>query len=267
MIHNIPFEQTTVRFEELGKGYPVVLLHGFMESLDAWGEFAEDLSKHFRVINIDLLGHGKTGNIDTIHTMEMMALAVKSVLDHLRIDKAFFIGHSMGGYVALQFLKDYPQNISGLVILHSTPLPDSDERKGQREKLIGIIKQGGKIKLAKEHVHKTFAPKNIDKYVQKIGFLKIIALNTTNEGIIAALEGMKIRPDYREVLKNAKIPVLYIQGEHDNFIPPETMEKFELPQRSSVLILKNSGHQGYIEEKDKVLEAVVKFINSNVAEK
>jgi pimeloyl-ACP methyl ester carboxylesterase len=143
--------------------------------------------------------------------------------------------------------------------LHSTPLADSEERKRVRDEMIKQIKVGLKVKLSKEHVQKTFSEHNLDKMVKKVGFMKIVAMNTSNEGIISALEGMKLRPDYREVLAKAKIPVLIILGKHDKFISLDVLEQIQLPKESEVLILENSGHQGYIEEKDKVLEKIREF--------
>ncbi len=259
MLKSIVFRNTTIRFEDIGQGNPIVLLHGFLESLDVWDEFADELAKDFRVISIDLPGHGRTGNVDFVHTMDIMAQAVKEVLDYLELRKVLMIGHSMGGYVSLQFLKDYPDYLSGLVLLHSSPLADTEERKQARDKMIRDIKGGKKVVIAKEHVNKTFAPDNLEKFVKKVGFLKIIAINTPNDGIVAALEGMKRRPDYREVLKKATIPVLYVLGLKDNFIPKDILDKFDMPEGGEVLKLEHSGHQGFIEEKEKVLEAIRNF--------
>ncbi len=259
MLKSIVFRNTTIRFEDIGQGEPIVLLHGFLESLDVWDEFAEELARDFRVISIDLPGHGRTGIVDFVHTMDIMAEAVKEVLDYLGLHKILLVGHSMGGYVSLQFLKDYPDYLCGLILLHSSPLPDTEERKKARDEMIRGIKSGKKVVIAKEHVNKTFAPDNIEKFVKKVGFLKIIALNTPNDGIVAALEGMKRRPDYRQVLKKATIPVLYVLGLKDNFIPVDILGKFELPKSGEVLKLESSGHQGFIEEKEKVLEEIRNF--------
>ena len=105
MTQNIKYKNISIRFREEGEGEPIILLHGYLESLNIWDEFLEELSKRFRVVSIDLLGHGKTGNIGQIHTMDMMADAVNFVLVHLDISKCTMIGHSMGGYVTLAFLQ------------------------------------------------------------------------------------------------------------------------------------------------------------------
>ncbi len=267
MVYTIPYQDTQIRFSEEGSGYPVVLLHGYMEALDAWDEFASELSKEFRVIAIDLLGHGKTGNISTVHTMKIMAQAVEEVIKHLGIEKFVLIGHSMGGYVALEYLAEYPEKLGGLILFHSTPLADDEARKKSRDQAIEQIKAGKKVSLAKEHIQKTFSPKNYDKFVKEIGFLKIIAINhTSNEGIIAALEGMKQRQDHLETMRKyaKKIPMMLILGKDDAFIPADLPQKIDLPREIEIVYLENSGHQGYIEEKEKSLETVKHFVKNKV---
>ncbi len=260
MLKNIDFQNTTIRFEDKGEGQIVVLLHGYLESLDIWDSFSEKLSENFRVISIDLLGHGKSGIISENPSMEIMADAVFEVLKNLKIKKCTLIGHSMGGYVALAFLEKYESCLEGLSLFHSTPLSDSESTKIMREKIIAGIKNGKKIEICKKHVHRTFAINNTEKYIKEIGFGKIIALNTPDKGIIAALESMKQRKNRAELLKNTKIPFLYILGKKDNFIPPNILSHFELPAGATIGILDNSGHQGYIEEREKSLEIVSNFL-------
>lgn len=100
---HIYYKNTAVHFSDYGKGTAVVLLHGFLENQTMWDDTVAVLSKKYRVITIDLLGHGLTENLGYIHTMEQMAEAVREVLVHLKVRKSFFVGHSMGGYVALAF--------------------------------------------------------------------------------------------------------------------------------------------------------------------
>jgi pimeloyl-ACP methyl ester carboxylesterase len=116
---NFLHKNTKVHYTSSGKGSVVVLLHGFLENSSMWNEITEVLSKKYRVICIDLLGHGKTESHGYIHTMEDQATMVKAVLNHLRLRKYVLVGHSMGGYVALGFANLYPNNTKGLCLLNS----------------------------------------------------------------------------------------------------------------------------------------------------
>src|ERR1035437_2147572 len=123
MINYSDFRNIKVRYSDKGKGRVIVLLHGFLESLEIWEELSAKLSKRFRVIAIDLPGHGQTPVIGYIHSMELMAECVKAVMDSLDLRKYVVVGHSMGGYAALAFAELFPQRVAGLCIFHSTALP------------------------------------------------------------------------------------------------------------------------------------------------
>jgi len=128
----LEYKNITINYTISGKGAAVVLLHGFLETVDMWNNLIPELSQNNQVICIDLLGHGKTDCIGYVHTMEAMADAVFAVLQHLKIEKADVIGHSMGGYVALALAEKQPQLFKGLCLMNSSFEEDDDERKALR---------------------------------------------------------------------------------------------------------------------------------------
>ncbi|MDX5427885.1 MAG: alpha/beta fold hydrolase, partial [Bacteroidota bacterium] len=95
----VDFKGIDIHFSEKGAGRALVLLHGFLENRTMWDSLTGTLSKRFRVVAIDLPGHGQTPCLGYVHTMEEMADAVKAVLDHLGLRRYVMVGHSMGGYV------------------------------------------------------------------------------------------------------------------------------------------------------------------------
>ena len=108
-------KNASIWFSVSGNGPAIVLLHGFLEDSSMWTDLASVLSKKNKVICIDLLGHGKTDSLSYVHTMEEMADTVLTVLKHLGLRKYTFIGHSMGGYVALAFEKHILKILKGYV--------------------------------------------------------------------------------------------------------------------------------------------------------
>ncbi|HWS59814.1 MAG TPA: alpha/beta fold hydrolase, partial [Flavobacterium sp.] len=130
------YKNTKIAYTDQGKGTAIVLLHGFLENQSMWNAYISDFSKKNRVITIDLLGHGATECLGYIHSMEDQADMIHHVLHDLKIRKAVFIGHSMGGYIALAFAELYPDSMKGLVLLNSTSRADSDERKINRDRAI-----------------------------------------------------------------------------------------------------------------------------------
>ena len=130
------FKGTDIFYEDAGKGSAVVLLHGFLENVTIWNSLKEELLSRYRVITIDLLGHGKTGCLGYVHTMEMMAETVKAVLDELMVRRVSLIGHSMGGYVALAFAEAHPDDVKALVLVNSTTSADSEVKKKNRDRAV-----------------------------------------------------------------------------------------------------------------------------------
>ena len=109
----IKFQKKNIFYTDEGTGKVVVLLHGFTESQKIWKNFAKKLSAKYRVITIDLPGHGKSESPGAVHSMELMANVVFAVLKKLKAGKCMMIGHSMGGYVTLAFAEKYPKKLKG----------------------------------------------------------------------------------------------------------------------------------------------------------
>ena len=262
MISSLSYHDANLRYSDLGKGDPVVLIHGYLESLEIWNVFAEKLAKSYRVISVDLPGHGQSGIYSSMNTMAVMADSVKAVLDHLSIGRAVIIGHSMGGYATLALADIFPEIIVGFCLFHSHALPDPEEKKLKRDKEALLVKEGKKSLIIKMNISNAFASDNHDSFQKQIGWAKDIALKTADKGIISALAGMKARPDRRDVVKNSVEPVMIIAGKKDYYIPFSVYEEhFNLASKTSVLILENSGHMGFIEEREKSLEGVLKFLD------
>ena len=264
MIKEIMFNNTDVCYNILGQGETIVLLHGYLESNEIWNDFAKELVENFQVIAPDFPGHGKSDLTNERLSVEKMAESVKLILDKENVDKCLLVGHSMGGYAALAFLELYPESLSGLTLFHSSPYADMEEKKQNRDREINIIRQGKKAQIYNAHFPNTFAKENVEKFTDEIGKCKEVARNMTDNGIIAALEAMKYRPDRSILLKNTKIPIQYIIGEKDNFIPMDILNKLLLPDNSEVVILENSGHMGFIEERENVLNAIIDFVKKDL---
>ena len=261
MTGTVKFREANLRFRDEGRGDVVVLLHGYLESLEIWGAFAEELAVYYRVISVDLPGHGRSGEYTQVDTMAVMADAVKHVLDYLNIGRAVIIGHSMGGYATLAFAEIFPETTIGFCLFHSHALADSEDKKLNRDREIELVREGRKMQIIDVNIPKAFADDNLQRFTKEIDLARKIAVATHDHGIICALEGMKSRPDRKRVLIESTVPVMIIAGRKDNYIPFEICEKhFNLAPKHYVLILENSGHMGFIEEKDKALDGILKFL-------
>ncbi|MDO4781783.1 MAG: alpha/beta fold hydrolase [Capnocytophaga felis] len=246
-------------YKKAGKGKTVILLHGFLESCEVWNELIEVLEKDFHFIVPDLLGHGKTPAISKIHTMEMMAQQVLSILENENIEECILVGHSMGGYVSLAFAEKYPQKVKGVILMNSTPLPDSDEKKANRERVVNLV-DNDKTFFIRNSVTNLFSEENKLLMKEKIEKIINIALQTPAEGIKAASLGMKDRPNRTLILKALQAPKHFIIGKEDALIPHEELAALTNEIGATYSLL-DGGHMSFIEDKLQTISILKNFIN------
>ena len=216
------------------------------------------LSKTNRIIAIDLLGHGATDCIGYMHTMEDMAAVVLHVLKELKIRKVVLVGHSMGGYVALAFAELNPEMIKGVVLLNSTSRADSEDRKQNRDKAIKAVKQNYKTFIAMS-ISNLFSEKNRTLLENEIIKVKDEALKTPLQGIVAALEGMKVRKDREVILHFAQFPILLILGKLDPVLNFEECCT-QVSNTKVNLVVFDDGHMSHIENRESLTQVLVSFI-------
>jgi pimeloyl-ACP methyl ester carboxylesterase len=260
----IEYKGGNIRFLVQGKNeFPVVLLHGYLEALDIWGDFATELAKKCQVISIDLPGHGETDTFNGSATIEQMGETVKVVLDELNIDKAVIIGHSMGGYAMLAFYEENPDRVLGMGFFHSVSWADTDEKRANRDREIELVKQGKQNLIFNTNIPKGFADDNLKPFYKEVEHARQIALQMDDESIIAVLEGMKARKDYTYLVEQTKVPLLFVVGLKDNYIPSDKLLALAAKApKSQVVILENSGHMGFIEEKELAFDEVEDFLST-----
>ncbi len=250
-----------VHINDTGKGdKTLILLHGYLETMYVWNEFADALKDFCRVITIDLPGHGLSCGAP-VNTMDFMATTVKGVLDKCGVEKAFIGGHSMGGYVALACCRIFPETFEGLMLINSNPYADPAEKAADRAREIEDIRAGRLMSIAEAAVPKMYYSENLRRCDDKI--IETIELCDTHdpEGIVSCLKGMMERPDSCAQLKEPAMPVMAIMGDHDNFMP---MEKILAMKESfpkvRFEIIENCGHNSFIEQTAQDVALVRDFL-------
>ncbi|WP_242117332.1 alpha/beta fold hydrolase [Aestuariivivens sediminicola] len=252
------YKNTPIFFSDVGQGKPIVLLHGFLENSSIWAPFVKHLSKHNRIICIDLLGHGQTHCMGYVHTMEMMADAIHHVLSHLKISTCDLIGHSMGGYVALALIDNYPHIVKGVLLVNSTSQNDSDERRDNRDRAIAAVKHDHKtfIRIA---VSNLFNPEHKSKFQQQIEKVTEEALKISVQSIIAALEGMKIRKNRTQVIGKFEHKKVIFISKKDPVLDYNSLLK-EAQNAGLKIVEFPDGHMSFIENEVLFSQNLMHFI-------
>ncbi|WP_185864376.1 alpha/beta fold hydrolase [Blattabacterium cuenoti] len=254
-----------INYKIEGEGIPIVLLHGFMESLEVWNLILPYFrnKKKYKIILIDLPGHGKSffpNRMDIITSMEKTSVIVLKILEKEYINKAIFIGHSMGGYISLSIAEKNPNLFLGLCLLHSTAYSDSYQKKKIRIKSIKLVKNNFPL-FVDNNINKLFDPRKLNILQKQIFFVKRIALSTSIYSVISFLKGMSIRKNKIHIIKNTSFPKLYIIGLHDLILPPKKMKK-EVKYINSITTKYfdlNVGHMAHVEDPNGLIKILSNF--------
>jgi pimeloyl-ACP methyl ester carboxylesterase len=256
----ILYQNKKIFYATYGTGKPVMFVHGFGEDGSLWKNQTENLKNKFKLIVPDLPGSGQSEMIDDM-SMEGMAEVLHSIIHKENIDTCTVIGHSMGGYITLALAEKYWNHVNAFGLFHSTAYADSEEKKAIRKKGIEFISQHGAFEFLKTITPSLFSP-GFKK--EKPGFINefIAGLKGFSaEALVSYYEAMMQRPGRIQVLKNVKIPVLFIMGEQDNAVPlPDTLQQCHLPEKCYIHILKKSGHMGMMEEADNANRILEEFL-------
>jgi pimeloyl-ACP methyl ester carboxylesterase len=265
---SIQYKNKSIHYRVLGKGMPVVLIHGFGEDGNIWNKLIKGLQNNFCFIIPDIPGSGKSELLDGDNvSIDDYAEVIKAVLDNeftkvpnLRdLEKAVIIGHSMGGYIALAFAEKYPQLLNGLGLFHSSAFADDEEKAQTRYKAIDFIKANGSYAFLKTSIPNLFADK---QHLKEMEILIEEGKKFNPEALIQYHQAMINRPDRTGVLKNFEKPVLFIIGEKDNAIPLQTsLQQCHLPAIAYANILE-IGHMGMIEDTKKCKDILLSFLQN-----
>ena len=246
-------------YRKMGSGPAFFLIHGFPESGSVWRKIWTSLAASFTVIVPDLPGSGGS-QLEGEKSLEEMAVALKSICDTEGIQSAILAGHSMGGYVALAFAAQYPENVAGLSLIHSTTAADDEEKRKNRRKAIDIVKNGGKQMFLRQSVNGLFSENfklNQPEFVEEqiVNTFKI-----SEEGIINFYNEMIARPDRSAVLEKATFPVQWIFGKSDTIIPYKNV----LPNCTKaginfISLYSNAAHMGMFENAEQLGKDLKEF--------
>ena len=251
-------------YEEAGKGEqggPVVLLHGFPLDSRIWTSQRAELSNKYRVITPELRGFGRSQSNESF-TMESLADDVHALLTEIGALPCVLGGLSMGGYVALEYVRKYPTDLRGLMLIDTKAEGDTPEGKEARVKMAQLAKDKGSAAVAEQMMPKMLAPE-ADKHRPAVAKeLREIMEACPPATIVNALMAMRDRKDHSSNLPSIALPTLILVGEADAITPPKMAEamKAGIP-RAELHVIRGAGHMSPMEQPQQVNQAMRGFLD------
>jgi pimeloyl-ACP methyl ester carboxylesterase len=226
-----------------------------------WREQQEALAGHHRVITVDLRGHGETDLAASPATMEEMASDVEALMDHLTVERAYLVGLSMGGYVALAFCRRFPLRVRALVLADTKAQADTEEAKANRRAQAKQILREGMEPITAALLQKQLTPETLTTRSDVVKRVRAMIIGTKPEAAAAALEGMSERQDQRSFLSRIICPVLIIVGSNDTITTVVDAELMHHEIGGSRLeIVNGAAHLSNLEQPEGFNRALAKFL-------
>ena len=242
-----------------GKGETIVFIHGLSDSLEYWEYLASNLKKQYKIIRVDLRGHGKSELKNDKITIDLFTKDLKEILDKENINKVNLVGFSMGGLVALDFVLKYPQMVSKMVLMSS--FVKSDEY---------LTKVFNRLKEALEKDFGEFydvilpmvlCPDVIENNRDELRMVREVASETANtEAYIRAIDAC-LEFDVEDQLFRIDIPVIVMAARHDDLSLFSSQEKYQaMIKNSRLVVFEDVKHNILIGKNNRtVLEILEKF--------
>ncbi len=252
-----------IAYDDIGKGVPVVWVHGYPLNRSLWAPQAGALADCARNIIPDLRGWGASEAPSGVYTMEVYASDLRALLDELGLDRAVLAGLSMGGYVALAFLRNYPERLRGLILIATRAAPDTlqvaEGRRANAERAL----QEGVGSIVEPMVERVLSPATLAGQPGLVRAVRTMVLASRPRGVAGALLGMAERPDSRPQLPAIGVPALVVGGADDTIVPPDELRQMaeQIPGARAVLLPK-AGHLVSLEQPDAFNREVRAFLGA-----
>ena len=269
-------------FSDSGAGTPVVFLHPTPLDGDYWRPMISELAgirtSGIRAVVPDLRGHGASelgrmlpvGGFSRVPdapvlTMAQLAADTLALLDHLRLDQAFFAGCSIGGYVLLELWRRAPERMRGLAFVCSKPQPDAEAALARRVLTITTARSEGTEKLFDGMAHNLVSASTREHRPQIVAELRA-HMTLTAEAEVAVQAGLAARPDSLPTVSTINAPVLSIAGAEDSSVAPADMDAFRAaPGGCESHVLHDAGHLAACEQPAKVASLMASWLRRNGA--
>lgn len=235
-----------VRYDDVGEGPAVLLLHAFPLSGAMWWMQVAALRDRYRLIVPDLRGFGGTDAPPGPYSMDQLADDAAALLEYLGVGRVALVGLSMGGYIGFAFWRRHRDKVAALALADTRAGPDGEEGRAARETNARLAEEEGAAAIADKMIPNLVAhgaPQHVRDELRQL------ILGNSPAGIAGALRGMAARSDSTPDLAGIDVPTLIIVGAEDGLTPPAEAEAMHAAiAGSSLSILPGAGHLSNMEQ-------------------
>jgi 3-oxoadipate enol-lactonase len=263
--NRIGINNITVSYTDEGKnGAPaIIFIHGFPFNKSMWNKQVGALEDNYRVIAYDIRGHGNTETGNGDFSIDLFVKDLLALMDNLKIDKTMLCGLSMGGYIALNAIENYPQRFNALILSDTHCIADTPEAKDKRMKAIESIRKSGSEKYADENIKNLFAPESFTSRKEEVAYVREMIIKTSEQSLCKTLLALSVRKETCTKLSEIKVPVLIMVGKEDKITPPAAAQLMHEKIKNSFLrIIDYAGHLSNMENPGEFNEYLNKFVAS-----
>jgi len=254
----------TISYNDVGEGsIPIIFLHGFPFDKVMWKGQLDSLKSSNRAIAYDIRGFGKSTDVNTALSIDLFSEDLLSFMDKLNIGKAIVCGLSMGGYIALNAIKAFPNRFEALILCDTQCIADSAEVKENRYKVIEQIRLDGPTEFNEKFLQSIFHPDSLNNKTEMVENLRSSVFANSKEIIIAGLIALAERSETCSGLDAISIPTLIICGREDK-VTPLVQSEFMLGRikGASLKIIDNAGHVSNLDQPATFNKYLLDFVHS-----
>jgi len=259
----LTIDNLIVNYDDEGdeKAPVIIFIHGFPLNKSMWDMQVDALKDSYRVIAYDIRGHGNSNAGDAEFSINLFVNDLLCLMDALELDNAILCGLSMGGYVALRAIENYPELFDALILSDTQCAADSPEGKEKRLKAIESIKKNGVEEYAEESIKNLFAAESFTTRIKEIAAVKNMIVGTSQESLTNTLLALSRREETCNKLRDINMPVLIMVGSEDKITPLGTAQVMHEGIPDSFLkVIAHAGHLANLENPSVYNHHLKKFL-------
>ncbi|MER5214037.1 alpha/beta hydrolase [Streptomyces sp. NPDC002838] len=237
---------------------PLVLVHGHPFDRTMWAPQIETFSAERRVIAPDLRGYGASPRTPGVTGFAQFAEDIEALLDEVKVETFVLAGLSMGGQIAMDCYRQFPDRVRGLVLADTFPAAETPEGVKARNAMADRLLREGMRGYADEVLEKMVAPYADARVKEHVHRMMTTA---PPEGAAAALRARAARPDYRDLLTRVTVPALVVVGADDAYTPVADARDMHAALPDSTLrVIEGAAHMPNLERAEEFDQALGEFL-------